>query len=95
MERLGEVPHQPADSRGGPAEVAEGVEDPLTTTALAELKCDVGQGFHFAHPTPASEIAVWLHRATGATSADGGPIVTEQAVDHDVVPGPAQKGGAT
>jgi EAL domain-containing protein (putative c-di-GMP-specific phosphodiesterase class I) len=28
--------------------VAEGVEDPLTSTALAELNCDVGQGFHFA-----------------------------------------------
>jgi diguanylate cyclase (GGDEF)-like protein/PAS domain S-box-containing protein len=75
--------------------VAEGVEDPLTTTALAELKCDVGQGFHFAHPAPASEIAVWLQRMTGGTSADGRPIVTEQAVDHDVVPGSMQKGGAT
>jgi diguanylate cyclase (GGDEF)-like protein/PAS domain S-box-containing protein len=40
--------------------VAEGIEDRPTTTALAELNCDVGQGYHFAHPAPASEISTWL-----------------------------------
>ena len=48
--------------------VAEGVEDPLTTRALAELACDVGQGYHFARPGPASAVDAWL---TGAPPLPG------------------------
>lgn len=46
--------------------VAEGIEDRETLVALQELGCDVGQGFLFAKPLPASEIEAWLD----ATDAD-------------------------
>jgi diguanylate cyclase (GGDEF)-like protein/PAS domain S-box-containing protein len=75
--------------------VAEGVEDPLTTTALAELNCDVAQGFHFAQPAPASEMAVWLQRSVNGPSTRRSEVVAEQAVEHDVMPRSVQKGGAT
>jgi len=35
--------------------VAEGIEDRAQATFLAELGCDVFQGYHFAKPMPASE----------------------------------------
>jgi EAL domain-containing protein (putative c-di-GMP-specific phosphodiesterase class I) len=37
--------------------VAEGIEDAHTAKALAELGCDIGQGYHFARPLPLAEIA--------------------------------------
>ena len=36
--------------------VAEGVADAETQEVLFDLGCDLGQGFHIARPTPASEI---------------------------------------
>lgn len=36
--------------------VAEGIENPAALDILRELGCDVGQGYYFEHPLPASEI---------------------------------------
>ncbi|CAN5724930.1 hypothetical protein BH24ACT15_BH24ACT15_33890 [soil metagenome] len=36
--------------------VAEGIETPAARDILQELGCDIGQGYHFEHPLPASEI---------------------------------------
>ncbi len=37
--------------------VGEGVEEPAQESALREIGCDYGQGFHFGRPVPAGEIA--------------------------------------
>ena len=41
--------------------VAEGVEDQLTLDALAELGCDLAQGYFISRPLPAVEFAGWLN----------------------------------
>jgi diguanylate cyclase (GGDEF)-like protein len=43
--------------------VAEGVEDEATLIALAELGCDVVQGFHLGHPMPVDVFESWLAKA--------------------------------
>jgi diguanylate cyclase (GGDEF)-like protein len=40
--------------------VAEGVEDERTMTELAELGCNIAQGFHLSRPLPPQEFASWL-----------------------------------
>jgi diguanylate cyclase len=40
--------------------VAEGVEDAATATALAELGCDVAQGYAIARPMPVEAFLDWL-----------------------------------
>jgi EAL domain-containing protein (putative c-di-GMP-specific phosphodiesterase class I) len=45
--------------------VAEGVEDARTWAAVAELGCDVAQGYFLSRPLPADEMERWL-RAAGA-----------------------------
>ena len=40
--------------------VAEGVEDPDVFRALAELGCDVAQGYLMSRPVPADELGEWL-----------------------------------
>jgi EAL domain-containing protein (putative c-di-GMP-specific phosphodiesterase class I) len=40
--------------------VAEGIEDPQTFAALAELGCDVGQGFWMCRPCSGDELTDWL-----------------------------------
>ena len=46
--------------------VAEGIEDKATLRRLQELGCDVGQGYLFAEPLPASAVAGWVgKRAEG------------------------------
>jgi diguanylate cyclase (GGDEF)-like protein len=42
--------------------VAEGVETAEQLQILRSLDCDIAQGFHIAHPLPASEIADMLRR---------------------------------
>ncbi|GAA3678809.1 cyclic Di-GMP phosphodiesterase RmdB [Nonomuraea antimicrobica] len=46
--------------------VAEGVESDEVAMRLAELGCDVGQGWLFGEPMPADEAAVWLRDRPGA-----------------------------
>jgi len=53
--------------------VAEGVEDAETMSELAELGCDIAQGFHLSRPLPANEFSEWL-AARGER-----PAVTEVA----------------
>jgi diguanylate cyclase len=40
--------------------VGEGVEDAETVALLAELGCNEAQGYYFAKPLPADELAEWL-----------------------------------
>ncbi len=42
--------------------VAEGVENPETLDALAEIDCDEAQGFHVGRPMPPGEVEGWLER---------------------------------
>lgn len=51
--------------------VAEGVEDEPTHARLAELGCDVVQGFWLARPMPAAELETWLARRTRPVVALG------------------------
>jgi diguanylate cyclase (GGDEF)-like protein len=43
--------------------VAEGVEDAPTLERLAELGCDLAQGYGISRPLPAPKLTEWLHRA--------------------------------
>jgi diguanylate cyclase (GGDEF)-like protein len=51
--------------------VAEGIESPDVLELLAELECDVGQGYLFARPMPPGELVEWVEtrrpRAPAAT----------------------------
>jgi EAL domain-containing protein (putative c-di-GMP-specific phosphodiesterase class I) len=52
--------------------VAEGVEDAPTLTYLADLSCDLAQGYHIAKPIAASQVQDWL--------VQNSPIHAPQAV---------------
>jgi diguanylate cyclase (GGDEF)-like protein/PAS domain S-box-containing protein len=54
----------------GLSTVAEGVERPDQAAELAALGCDQAQGFHFARPMYASELAEMLPRRAGAGAGD-------------------------
>lgn len=41
--------------------VAEGVEDQATLAKLADMQCDVIQGYYIAKPMPYSDFIPWLH----------------------------------
>ena len=49
--------------------VAEGVEDPTILPELIKIGCHSVQGFHFARPMPAAELAALLQRAFRPESA--------------------------
>jgi diguanylate cyclase (GGDEF)-like protein len=49
--------------------VTEGVEDRETWALLARLGADAAQGYYFAQPLPADEIAPWLRRAAAVRGA--------------------------
>src|SRR3546814_11894130 len=49
--------------------VAEGVEDVDTWHALADLGCDIAQGFLLSRPKPAAELTEWLIRHTQVSGA--------------------------
>lgn len=56
--------------------VAEGVEDDATLSVLAELGCDIAQGYGISRPMPGEEIAAWVarqpaHRPVRTTDASG------------------------
>jgi EAL domain-containing protein (putative c-di-GMP-specific phosphodiesterase class I) len=40
--------------------IAEGIETAEQLAVLRELNCDLGQGYHFARPQPASEVEALL-----------------------------------
>ena len=43
--------------------IAEGVENEATLARLRLFNCDEAQGYHFARPMPAEELATWRHHA--------------------------------
>jgi diguanylate cyclase (GGDEF)-like protein/PAS domain S-box-containing protein len=49
--------------------VAEGVEDEATAAMLREMRCDTAQGYHFACPMAADELAVWVREHAGAPAS--------------------------
>ncbi len=55
--------------------VAEGVEDDATRDALAELGCDVVQGYGLARPMPPDRVDAWLrsHPRFSAAASSGMP----------------------
>jgi len=50
--------------------VAEGVEDADTWTQLAELRCDLAQGYLLGRPVPAPDFERWLIERAGALDED-------------------------
>ncbi len=48
--------------------VAEGVEDEATLRALAELGCDVAQGYYLSRPLPVAALEAWLEARKAATT---------------------------
>ena len=52
--------------------IAEGVEDQATLDLLAELGCDMAQGFHIARPMPMGDFYAW-HDARGNSTPPAGP----------------------
>jgi diguanylate cyclase (GGDEF)-like protein len=55
--------------------VAEGTEDEATLAILADMGCDIAQGYGIARPMPGTEIAAWIahrprHQAIGMPSGD-------------------------
>ncbi|MDP5183999.1 EAL domain-containing protein [Blastococcus sp. BMG 814] len=46
--------------------VAEGAEDAATVAALAELGCDVVQGYHLSRPLPPEQLEAWLQERARA-----------------------------
>jgi len=51
--------------------VAEGVEDRATLDALAQLECDVAQGFYFARALEPDEFSGWVTRRESVTTEAG------------------------
>jgi diguanylate cyclase (GGDEF)-like protein/PAS domain S-box-containing protein len=43
--------------------IAEGVEDQATLDLLADLGCDLAQGYHMSRPVPDGELRLWLAEA--------------------------------
>lgn len=56
--------------------VAEGVEDDVTMATLADMGCDIAQGYRIARPMPAADmrqwIAGWTNRHISGSSSHGG-----------------------
>ena len=50
--------------------VAEGVERRRQADALRAARCDELQGYLFARPMPADDVAAWIARSHGGEHAD-------------------------
>ncbi len=53
--------------------VAEGVESDEVAIRLAEMGCDVGQGWLFCRPLPAAEATAWLREQADPSVEYGYP----------------------
>jgi len=60
--------------------VAEGVESELTLGLLAEIGCDVGQGFLFSRPLPYERLDAWFAAQTETVSTPTGEVRWLRAV---------------
>ncbi|WP_369131915.1 hypothetical protein [Modestobacter sp. I12A-02662] len=65
--------------------VAEGVEDVATVAALADLDCDVAQGYHVSRPLPPEQLEAWLAPAA-ASAHPPSPAETTTRPAPGVVP---------
>lgn len=63
--------------------VAEGVEDARTAAFLRELKCDIGQGYHFGRPMDAETLVSLIGETAHGREPAGAPI---QQRPYRVVP---------
>ncbi len=64
---------------------AEGIENATQVAQLQELRCDVGQGYFFARPMPASEVAEMMEHRRSTFARYHRPIETddiEQLLDE-------------
>jgi EAL domain-containing protein (putative c-di-GMP-specific phosphodiesterase class I) len=50
--------------------VAEGVESKKILDALADLECDIAQGYYFSKPLPASALRQWLTTVPSVSPSD-------------------------
>jgi diguanylate cyclase (GGDEF)-like protein/PAS domain S-box-containing protein len=60
---------------------AEGIEDAATMRRIAAMGCDLGQGYYFGRPHPASELEPWLRDA-----AEGLPAKPEAEITAPAEP---------
>ena len=73
--------------------VGEGIETAEQAAALTALRCDLGQGFHFARPLEAEEISRRLAAAAPvATPLGGDGGAEERALSPSPVPLPPSAG---
>jgi len=58
--------------------VGEGVQDDAALAWLAEIGCDLGQGFHICTPLPLPDLLCWLEssglRTSGSEQSGVGPL---------------------
>jgi EAL domain-containing protein (putative c-di-GMP-specific phosphodiesterase class I) len=54
--------------------VAEGVESERTLSLLADMGCDVGQGFLFSRPLPYDRLEAWLAAQTDTERTAKGEV---------------------
>jgi diguanylate cyclase (GGDEF)-like protein len=59
--------------------IAEGVESELSRSLVAEIGCDVYQGYGLARAMPAAEVVTWLR--TNAPASTGGPLTLVHPTD--------------
>ena len=60
--------------------VAEGVESELTLDLLAELGCEIGQGYFFSRPLPVERLNTWLSVRTEPEETPTGEVRRLRAV---------------
>lgn len=53
----------------GIATVAEGITEPAQIDLLVEFGCELGQGFHFAEPVPATSIDLLVNHRSGVSDS--------------------------
>ena len=70
--------------------VAEGVEDERTWRLLHAAGCDVAQGWFYARPMPAEELAAWLARYRPVRPAVAGAGRRRPAAVRPAEPPPAE-----
>lgn len=51
--------------------VAEGIENEQVLTKLAEINCDIAQGYYFAKPMPAKDLMTWHQNYSTALIKEG------------------------
>jgi diguanylate cyclase (GGDEF)-like protein len=73
--------------------VAEGVEDDLTSSRLAESGCDLEQGWFYSKALPAGELEAWLdqqfEQQPAGPGGPGGPAVPAPRAPAPSAPAPA------